>query len=68
MAIFIVTFAIMLMVVTAMSVGVMAKREPIKGSCGGLNKLEGIECACKGTCSGNFREVPRETTNNAYRA
>ncbi|WP_348674321.1 (Na+)-NQR maturation NqrM [uncultured Abyssibacter sp.] len=67
MALFLVTFVIMLVVVAAMSVGVMARREPIKGSCGGLNKLDGIDCACKGSCDGDFRAEPRGASR-AYRA
>lgn len=32
-------FAVILLVIAGMAVGVMHGREPIKGSCGGLNKL-----------------------------
>ena len=42
------SFVIILCVVTAMALGVMAGREPIKGSCGGLN---GGGCElCSGNC------------------
>ncbi len=43
------SFVIIICVVTAMAVGVMAGRDPIKGSCGGLN---GGGCEL---CSGNCR-------------
>lgn len=36
---FAVCFVFMLLVIAGMAVGVMNGREPIKGSCGGLNKL-----------------------------
>ena len=35
----VVCFLLILLVITGMAVGVMSGREPIKGSCGGLNKL-----------------------------
>ena len=40
-----VTFAVMLMCVAAMAVGVMAGRKPIAGSCGGIGAA-GIEQSC----------------------
>ncbi|MBB88445.1 MAG: DUF539 domain-containing protein [Xanthomonadales bacterium] len=67
MALFLVTFVIMLTVVAAMSVGVMAKRTPIKGSCGGLNKIDGIDCACKTKCDADF-SAPARGASQAYRA
>jgi len=44
------TFAIMLAVIAAMSIGVASGRKPISGSCGGLN---GGRCEL---CSGNCRK------------
>ncbi|WP_121172286.1 (Na+)-NQR maturation NqrM [Kushneria sinocarnis] len=41
----------MLMLVTAMSVGVLLGRKPIAGSCGGLNQL-GLKEGCD-ICGGN---------------
>lgn len=43
MALYIVTFLIMAIAILGMSVGVLAGRKPIAGSCGGLGKL-GLEC------------------------
>lgn len=43
------SFVIMALAVSAMAIGVMAGRSPIKGSCGGLN---GGGCEL---CSGNCR-------------
>jgi len=40
-----ITFLVMLFIVVAMAVGVMAGRKPLQGSCGGLNKIDGLgEC------------------------
>ena len=46
-----VTFAVMLLCVAAMAVGVMAGRKPIAGSCGGIG-ASGIEQSCT-LCGGN---------------
>ena len=43
--VFIVVFAVMMLTVVIMAVGVIFGREPIKGSCGGLNNV-GVERAC----------------------
>ena len=42
---FLVVFAVMLLVVLGMSAGVLAGRAPIAGSCGGIANL-GIEKEC----------------------
>lgn len=39
LTLFAVCFVFILLVIAGMAVGVMNGREPIKGSCGGLNKL-----------------------------
>lgn len=44
MEIFIVSFAVMLVVVAAMAVGAMFTGRPIKGSCGGMG-MDG-KCPC----------------------
>ena len=44
-------FGVMLLIVGGMSVGVMAGRKPITGSCGGLAGL-GIDAECE-ICGGN---------------
>jgi hypothetical protein len=42
------SFVVIALVIAAMGIGVMAGREPIKGSCGGLN---GGACElCSGRC------------------
>ncbi len=39
MTVFIITFVFCVLIIVAMSVGVMMGREPISGSCGGSRKL-----------------------------
>ena len=49
-----VTFAVMLAVIGAMAIGVMNGRNPISGSCGGLN---GGGCElCSGKCKRETEE------------
>ena len=47
----ILTFIILLLLVTAMSLGVLFGRKPITGSCGGLQNLE-LDRECE-ICGGN---------------
>lgn len=54
MIIFALTFLILLVVVAIMSVGVMAGRKPIAGSCGGLQNL-GVGATCE-FCGGDSRK------------
>lgn len=50
---FIFTLGIFLLFVVLMAIGVILKRKPIEGSCGGINKLDGISkvCDCERPCS-----------------
>lgn len=47
---FLAAFAIILLAVTAMAIGVIFGRSAIKGSCGGLNQV-GLSGSCGGACS-----------------
>ena len=49
---FIITFAVFLLVILAMAVGVIFKRQQLQGSCGGLASLQ-IErsCDCETSCA-----------------
>ena len=53
------SFILIALAIAAMGIGVMAGREPIKGSCGGLNAGG---CAL---CSGKCRERGDTTTTEA---
>lgn len=46
MNLFIVTFSVFLLVVIAMAVGVLISNRSIKGTCGGLNDIDGLEGSC----------------------
>ena len=46
MNIFFITFAFFLLFVAAMAVGVIFSNRKIKGSCGGLNNVDGLEGEC----------------------
>jgi len=59
MAVFIVSFLVFALVVAAMAVGVLAGREPIKGSCGGIGTL-GMDTACD-ICGGDPQRCEEET-------
>lgn len=46
MNVFFITFAIFVLVMLGMGVGVLLSNREIKGSCGGLNDIEGLKGAC----------------------
>ena len=45
-SVFLATFSIILIAVLAMSIGVIVAGKRIKGTCGGLNDIKGLENAC----------------------
>ena len=47
---FLVCMVAVLLFIALMAVGVMAGREPLKGSCGGLNRFRDEDCP---VCGGN---------------
>ncbi|MEQ8516096.1 MAG: (Na+)-NQR maturation NqrM [Chromatocurvus sp.] len=57
--VFLTTFVVMATVMAIMAVGVMAGREPIKGSCGGIGAI-GIDQSCE-ICGGNPQRCEDET-------
>lgn len=59
MDIFLVVFVVMMLLVIAMSVGVLLGRKPISGSCGGMSAL-GMEVACD-VCKGDKSKCDKET-------
>ena len=54
MSTFVLTFFIFLAVVAAMAVGVIVNDRSIRGSCGGLNDIEGLKGACD-ICEGKHK-------------
>lgn len=50
MEIFLITFIVMAIAVLGMAIGVLLGRSPIRGSCGGLNNIDGLECGCSQPC------------------
>jgi hypothetical protein len=43
---FVITFAVFVLVMLGMAIGVIISNREIKGSCGGLNDIEGLRGAC----------------------
>lgn len=62
MTIFLLTLGFLLIVVLAMSVGVIFAQKPIKGSCGGMTAL-GIDTACD-ICGGDKNKCEKEQQKN----
>lgn len=58
MAVFILSFILLVVVVLAMSVGVLLGKKPIKGSCGGMSAL-GMDTACD-VCGGDRAKCEEE--------
>ena len=46
MNLFFISFAVFLLVMIGMAVGVIVSNRAIKGSCGGLNDIDGLKGAC----------------------
>lgn len=61
LTIFIATFAIFLLVIFGMSLGVLIKRKTLQGSCGGISAL-GMEkvCDCPEPCDARKKRMARE--------
>jgi hypothetical protein len=57
--IFLISFIVFAFILSAMAVGVMAGRAPIKGSCGGIGAL-GIDQSCD-LCGGDPQRCETET-------
>ena len=58
MATMVLTFAALLLIIAAMSVGVLLGQKPIKGSCGGMSAL-GMDTVCD-ICGGNPSKCDEE--------
>jgi len=60
--IFFIVFFFMVVLVVAMSVGVLFGKKPISGSCGGMSAL-GMEVACD-ICGGDKTRCDKENTSD----
>ena len=60
--IFLISFIVFAFILAAMAVGVIAGREPIKGSCGGIGAL-GIDQSCE-ICGGDPQRCETETRSS----
>lgn len=63
MSMFLITAVAIALVMTAMAVGVIMGRAPIKGSCGGMGAL-GVDTACE-LCGGDPKRCDEETRDGA---
>lgn len=61
MAVFLITFAVFLIVVSIMAIGVIFGRDAIKGSCGG--KGNGEACVCVKKCDARLQREAAEQKN-----
>lgn len=59
MSLFLIVFGVMIVLVLAMSIGVIMGREPIAGSCGGMKRL-GMDVACE-ICGGDESKCEKES-------
>lgn len=65
MEVLLLTFVFMLIIVLGMSVGVIFGRSGIRGSCGGVNRIKGVDVTCAacsgaGTCKKEKTEASQE--------
>ncbi|WP_406827665.1 (Na+)-NQR maturation NqrM [Microbulbifer sp. ARAS458-1] len=58
MTIYILAFIVVLLVITGMALGAIVQNKPLKGSCGGLNKI-GMKKDCD-ICGGDDDECEKE--------
>ena len=59
MTLFLISAAVIGLVIAGMAIGVIMGRQPIKGSCGGMGAL-GIDTTCE-ICGGNPQRCDEET-------
>ncbi len=68
---FILSLALMMVMVLAMAVGVIFSNKSLKGSCGGLGAVMGEDCElcdnkdkCKNEKSGNHKSHPKKKSDD----
>jgi len=66
----VVTFSVFLLIMTIMAIGYIIAGKSIKGSCGGLNAIEGLDGACdiceeRSQCSKRKRMLAERAKQNS---
>lgn len=63
---FVFVFAFMVIVVLAMSIGVMMSGKKMKGSCGGVGNIPGMEsqCSCDNPCDKKQKREAQQKTEH----
>ena len=61
MELFVITFVAFLLMGLALALGMLFGRQGVQGSCGGLNRIPGLEDSC-GSCA--KKRCPRKKNSN----
>ena len=64
MSLFLVSLVAIVLMILLMAVGVLMGKEPLKGSCGGLNRFTGDECPVCGGDTQKCETSQKTNTNN----
>ena len=67
---FVIAFAVFALALVGLGLGLLLKRPPLQGSCGGLARMPGLASDCGGLCrrNGGDRQCPRRTAVDAQSA
>jgi hypothetical protein len=64
---FVIAFAVFALALLGLGLGLLLKRGPVQGSCGGLARMPGLTSDCGGLCrrSSDGRQCPRRSAIGA---
>ncbi|MBV1914842.1 MAG: (Na+)-NQR maturation NqrM [Pseudomonadales bacterium] len=68
MATLLFTIIVVFILMALMSIGVIMGREPIKGSCGGINALEGGDCSLCGGDPAKCEEIESDNPPSSMKS
>lgn len=68
MLIFVITLVVLLLIIAAMSVGVLMGRQPISGSCGGIGAALGEDNYVCDICGGDPEKCDEATTGASLKS